>query len=242
MKERIASCKTSLDLSPEVALKIIDRQLRSKKVYSRIARAVKDSCNQTLTKVEITRDSTHLDPANGNSVTLRNGTTIVDTRKELEAAILVRNKVHFAQAHTDQTPWTHRPLTLISTHNHFNLYEDANGNDIELPADSSVETLLVVQILKEETADAHPGWSNQVSFQDVILGILHWKESTSTSPSGQHLGIYRSLVTAYCDSGGEFAQEYNSAGSSIQDQAESILHMIHGLASSAAKYGFYLEH
>jgi hypothetical protein len=241
LKERIASRKTSCDLPIADALKIIDRQLRSKKVYSRIARAVKEFSSQSLTKVEIVRESTHLDPTTGALVTLQAGRTVVDTRKELETAILARNQAHFAQAKTDRTPWTERPLSLIGTSNNFSLYQDPTGHNIELPADTFPETSLVLQILKDEAAANHPGWSSQVSFQDFISGILHWKESTSTSPSGRHLGIYRSLVTAYCDSGGEFRQERNDDGVSVQEQAEAILQLIHGLASSAATYGFFLD-
>ncbi len=193
MKERIASRKTSSGLTPELAMKIIDRQLRSKKVYSRIARAVKDITNQTLTKVEIIRETTHVDPATGHSVTIPGGKTVVDSRKALERAILARNRAHFAQAKTERTPWTQPPLTLISSDNHFNLFMDSDGNSIKLPTGTFLETSEVAQILKDESTANHPGWSSQVSFDDFISGILHWSEGTSTSPSARYLGIYQSL-------------------------------------------------
>jgi hypothetical protein len=76
---------------------------------------------------------------------------------------------------------------------------------------------------------------------------LHWRESTVTSPSGRHLGIYRSLVTAYCDSSGEFSTRPDLDADSpasdltVQEQAEEIPHVIFGLAESAARLGFYLQ-
>jgi hypothetical protein len=35
-----------------------------------------------------------------------------------------------------------------------------------------------------------------MSFEDMCNGLQKWRESTTTSPSGKHLGIYKSLVKA----------------------------------------------
>ena len=35
----------------------------------------------------------------------------------------------------------------------------------------------------------------EISEEDFISGFKGWKESTSTSPSGQHLGHYKAIVT-----------------------------------------------
>jgi hypothetical protein len=35
----------------------------------------------------------------------------------------------------------------------------------------------------------------EISEEDFLLGIKGWKESTSTSPSGHHLGHYKAIVT-----------------------------------------------
>ena len=58
---------------------------------------------------------------------------------------------------------------------------------------------------------------------------------------GCHLGIFKSLVTAYIDSGGEFGIIIDDDGVSIRDKAEEILRVIHGLAAEACKHGFYLN-
>ena len=55
------------------------------------------------------------------------------------------------------------------------------------------------------------------------------------------LGIYKSLLTAYIDSGGEFGWEIDDEGTSVRDKAEAILRIIHGLASTACNYGFFLQ-
>jgi hypothetical protein len=43
---------------------------------------------------------------------------------------------------------------------------------------------------------SRPPISAQFPAQDIQSGFLKWRESTSTSPSGKHLGIYRSIILA----------------------------------------------
>jgi hypothetical protein len=82
-----------------------------------------------------------------------------------------------------------------------------------------LETATVLQVLKDEAAKNHPKWSSDVDFQVFISALLHWNEGTSTSPSGRHLGIYKSLLTAFIDSGGEFRTDLDDDGISIRDKA-----------------------
>jgi hypothetical protein len=81
-----------------------------------------------------------------------------------------------------------------------------------------------------------------VSFDEFIAGFLHWKEQMSTSPSGRHFGLYGALVTAYCNSNGEFSGSSPDSYMTTQEMVEQRLLLIHGLAASAAHYGFYLRH
>jgi hypothetical protein len=63
-----------------------------------------------------------------------------------------------------------------------------------------------MEILKERHINPASPWSAIVSFDEFIAGFLHWSEGTSTSPSGRRLGLYGALVTAYCNSSGEFSE------------------------------------
>jgi hypothetical protein len=72
-----------------------------------------------------------------------------------------------------------------------------------------------------------------------ILGFLIPKFST-TSPSGRHLGLYKSLVTAHCDSGGEFDGASDKYSLSTKRKATLILQAIHRLAITVAERGLYL--
>jgi hypothetical protein len=62
--------------------------------------------------------------------------------------------------------------------------------------------------------------------------------------SSHHLGLYKALATAYCNSNEEFANPADSDDPfdiPTQEKADQILHLIHGLAMTAAARGFYLR-
>jgi hypothetical protein len=240
LKERIATRKTSNSLPLPQALKMIDKQLESTQRFRRIQRALGNNTSQPLTQVEVTTTEEHLDPATGER-DHRTHTEVINVRAALEQAILSRNKRHFAQA--KDTPWAQPPFSLISSANDFNLYHDTEGNEIHLPPECFVETSTVLDILREEANKSHPKWSEQLNFDTFLSGLLKWNERTSTSPSGRHLGLYKSLVTAHIDSGGDFRADLpdDDEDTSIQDMATLILQVIHGLASLSCLHGFYLD-
>jgi hypothetical protein len=236
LKARIAQRWATKDTDPAAAIKNIDRQLNDTRRFRRIAPAIKPQPSSSLTKVEIIHTAAHLHSVTGKVVET---TTIktVDTRKALEAAIIARNKRHFAQA--DGTPFTKLPLSKI---NGYNVFEDDAGHEIPLPDDSFVETKKVMELLQERQQDPGTKWSEVVFFDEFISRLLHWTGRTSTSPSGRHLGVYTALVTSYCNSSGEFTTIPDDDDSDLttQEMAEQILELIHGLAASAAQQGFYL--
>jgi hypothetical protein len=123
------------------------------------------------------------------------------------------------------------------------LYQDAQGNPIEVPDDCFTETHTILDILREQAADPPPSWSPELDFETFISAFLHWKESTSTSPSRRHLGLYKALVTAYISASEEFDKKDpdNKYDPTVKDQAEEILRLVHGLASVATAQGFFLR-
>jgi hypothetical protein len=203
----------------------------------RIAKVVKPTTPAALTKVEIVSTQSHIHPHTGQVV---NSTTakLVDTCRALEDAIIAQNKQYFAQA--DGSPSTRPPLARIGSSNGYSLYRDEAGRTIKVPEDSFVETQTLMELLRERLKDPIVKWSEIVSFEEFIAGFLHWNEQTSTSPSDRHLGLYGALVTVYCNSSGEFSDQSEHYKATTKEMAEQILQMIHGLASSAARLGFYL--
>ena len=62
LRERIATRKTHPTLTVEKALKIIDYQLRSGKNFRRIKNKLSSTTSQTLTQVQITKETAHINP------------------------------------------------------------------------------------------------------------------------------------------------------------------------------------
>jgi hypothetical protein len=237
LKERTALRKTPKDTEAHQALKCIERQIHSRQQFHKIRTALDPQTHQTLTKVLVTRTEVYMNPRSGGRLD-RETTALVDTRAELEAAILSRNRTHFAKA--KGTPLTIPPLTQLGSHQGFDMMTTTDGAPLTLPPGSFKETATVMTILREAAINPPPHWPAAITFDDFIKGLLKWRESTSTSPSGRHLGIYKTLVTVYLNSSGEFdAEEEGTMPSKYK--AESILGIIYGLATTAARLGFYLQ-
>jgi hypothetical protein len=225
----------------ELAVKNLDKQLKDNRWFACIARTLRPAASSTLTKVELVTSREHIHPDTGARHTITKTATI-DTRQELEDAIIRRNRRHFAQS--EGTPFTRPPLKFINSDNGFNVYRDSNDQDVVLPDDAFIETTTVIEILKERAHNPTTEWSPDVDFDDFISGLLHWRESTSTSPSSRHLGLYKALAIAFCNSSDDFSDSSDAEDPedpSTQEKAAQILHLIHGLATTAATRGFYLR-
>jgi hypothetical protein len=200
LRECIAQRKTPSGMDLAASLQCINKQLRQMKKFCNIRQALNPQLQSTLNKVHVTMTEQYIDPATGQ-VKFIQKVEVIDTKAELESRILARNKKHFAQA--QGTPFTEEPL-LSLTPDLLRDFLDSDGNPLQLPEGTFTETLTVLQLLREAFADRPPSIDATVSFDDFVDLFLHWNENTSTSPSGRHLGLYKSLVTAHCDSGSEF--------------------------------------
>jgi hypothetical protein len=203
----------------DAAIENIERQPSDGRRFRWIGRAIKPSTSAALTKVEIVMSESHLHPSTGQVVT-KTTTKLVDTRRALKIAIIERNQRHFAQA--EGTPFAQEPLSRIGRENNYSMYHDADGRAIYVPEDSFPETKMVVDLLKERHKAQRRGWSPLVSFDEFFSGLLHWREKTLTSPSGRHLQLYGGLVTAHCNSSGEFSEYSDEFDVTIKDMAEQI--------------------
>jgi hypothetical protein len=236
LRERITKRKTPAKLSPEESLKCINKQLRSTANFSHIKKALRPSMPSPLTKEHVTTMQHNIDPITGQPTTIKH-VGIVDTKAELESRILARNKKHFAQA--EGTPFTEYPLNSMRSDNALEHYYDAYGQPLNLPDGTFKETSVILQLIREAFKDRPPTIASTILFDDFVTSFLHWDEKTSTSPSGRHLGLYKSIVTAHIDSGSEF-DDGDKDTVSTQSKATLLLHVIHDLATCVAERGLYL--
>lgn len=245
-KEPIVNRTTPSTLSIKQSLKVIDNQLKEKPIFHKTASTLSTKPRISLTKIEIANETQHIDPASGNIIYINKITNqrsaqptsiIIDTHEELEKAILTRNQKHFRQ--DKNTPWHQPPLNQINSLIFFDLLQ-VTDNDLR-SIRVFPETCMILAILQDEYRKDHPKWSPIITFDEFILGLLHWDEKTTNPPSGGHLGIYKALVTAYINAGGKFTSKKDSNAFSIKDKDRAILNVIHGLASLAYIHGFYLK-
>jgi hypothetical protein len=122
----------------------------------------------------------------------------VDTPDEVVQVLLNRNQKHFGQA--KGTPLTCPPLSqdIDYTANTITTELILEGNydpeSIEEATRALVQSLQRRQYADHPPRPAETPWFSE---QDLLEKIRCWKESTSTSPSGLHLGHWKALVARH---------------------------------------------
>ena len=115
----------------------------------------------------------------------------IDVPAEIESTLQNRNQKHFGQA--QGTPFTIPPLSEMvdfsaSTHT-ANLILDGQFTNKNI----SDTTQLMISHLKRHAFRNDPPMTESVIDNDFVGKMKVWKESTSTSPSGFHLGHCKAL-------------------------------------------------
>jgi ribosomal silencing factor RsfS len=157
-------------------------------VYRKIKTQMKSARTQSITRVEV--------PANpaDNPKTCTDW-KVVDVPSEVLYALQERNRRHFGQAHG--TPFTVDPLvgTFGYTGNTLASRQVLNGNfDLTSVEDPSAATILKhMRISPDQQARPIQSVIDIDSFRSKLKS---WRESTTTSPSGMHLGHYRAMPTS----------------------------------------------
>jgi len=124
---------------------------------------------------------------------------VTDTPQIIQDTMIMENhlfkhsKEHVSQAHG--TPYTVPPLSDLLAFDGMTPFGNAvfRGEPIPLDLPLAAATRLLLQhqctlLLPTETPE-HP-----FEFDLLMKGFRKWPEKTTTSPSGHHLGIYKSLL------------------------------------------------
>lgn len=173
--------------------------------------------NRGITRIEIPADPKE-DPK-----TCTEWQTI-DVPTDILQHLQNRNRTHFGQAHN--TPFTQSPLAdelgfsgATSTGE-----EILQGKYHELSSLAPPVQLLVTHLQRhEQQRDTTQPLQAKISEPDFVGKIQSWNESTSTSPSGLHLGHYKALVARH-----EYSELHPEDPLRIKwDQMQSDLRDIH---------------
>ena len=154
--------------------------------FNKLANALKPAGHRGgVTKVELNVD----------------GRTAAYTEKnDVERETMKRNRDHFNSA--AGTPFTVYPLSDVGVSDtNFKTSHLPDGTEIRMPPVTFLETETLLDLLRTPLPGAaNPNISSRITLEDFTSAIKAWKERTSTSPSGRHLGHYTLLVKTAKDS------------------------------------------
>jgi hypothetical protein len=113
----------------------------------------------------------------------------IQLKQELDSVLLQQNITHFSQA--AGTPFTVSPLIDI-------IGEDGCTEQALRILEGHVPQNLpkYSRLLLHKLQRVREPISLQFTFNDMCEGFSKWRESTTTSPSGKHLGVYKALINA----------------------------------------------
>ena len=159
---------------------------RTKAMYAKL-RQCRENPKAGITRLDVPADSTNTDYNNCSSW------ITIDTPSEIEERLLQRNRKHFGQA--DGTFPTTPPFSEwcdwgASTHT-AELILEGDWQSEEL---TDLQQCLINHMKARVALDTI---SSTISTEEWVGKIRSWPESTTTSPSGFHLGHSKALISGH---------------------------------------------
>lgn len=157
---------------------------------------------------------------------------------EVEYYLLLRNRSHFGQA--DGTPFTRAPFSdSISWSATTSYSDDILAGTAQAHLDDVPQCSALLQACKAASElDVLPSTITENEFRGKIIS---WKESTSTSPSGRHLGIYKSLFASGPYRKNEEDEEENDKYYRLRHAQQDIAQIILEIINFCLRTGHILE-
>jgi len=180
---------------------------RQKRSHARIRRALQTKQRGGVTSLKVTEET-------------EDGVeTVIDIMDplEIQERLLDRNRQHFQQAH--ETPFFDPRIINMVNDSADNEVSEAilNGDPVEVQLEEFPEVAdFIRKMARPDDIQADlTRISEDISTDDVYYGFRKWRETTSTSPSGRHLGHYKSWI-----------------------QDDELLEMLTNMLRIVAKFGF----
>ncbi len=149
----------------------------------------------------------------------------VDVPTEVLHQLQQRNRAHFGQAHG--SPFTVAPLV-----DQLGFCGDGSGSEDILKGEFDTTDLddnvaLLIQHLQQTAEMAALESTPSITEQDYTGKLRVWKESTSTSPSGLHLGHYKVMLSRHAYSALESETEEENEKKHRWNHMQSSLLRLH---------------
>jgi len=211
--------------------KILHRLIRAEtqhKVYKKIQYLRhQDDASAGLASIKVPKDPTITDPNIMKQLPDNpHHWETITTPGDIERRLLHRNQSHFGQA--EGTPFTQEPIRSdIGFHGDGYAAELILQGQLTYPSVDEATKLLIGH-LKEKTQEKLSG----IITKTEIRGKLkRWNESTSTSPSGIHLGHYHCLWRRPYSSDEDERQK-------VMENQEELIQALETLLNYALKFGY----
>ena len=170
------------NISEETAIRALREHEKKKIAYAQLRKIMKPrSATSGLSAIMI--------PALNEDGETIGWKTIVDAT-EIETKLLERNRAHYGQA--SETPFASSPLSDLVGHSGTTDYATSVIEGTCALDEYPEETQAIFTELRRD--EAIPLIPSEINFDDFVNALKKWPERTSTSPSGRHLGHYKSLL------------------------------------------------
>jgi len=158
--------------------------------------------------------------------------------QELEDTLLEYSRTHFAKV--EGSCFTKDPLKRLLNYDGLTAFGEriTNGQSLGTIHNFDEPTTAILQNLKRKTpAPSH--LDPKLDYSQLLTGIKKWPECTTTSPSGRHLGIYKTLAKHVITKDKDAPPKPASEGGITQGQ--DVLFLIFDLMSIALIHTYPLE-
>ena len=119
----------------------------------------------------------------------------IHDHEEIESKLIERNIAHFGQA--QGSPFTVPRMSETLGYEGTNEYSKQIIQGEDLQDDMNNMTRGVRNIIGMlNNGEQTPTFKIDITLSKFLTGFRKWKEATSTSPSGRHLGQYKALIRA----------------------------------------------
>ena len=219
LQKQQAAARTANDPKAALKWKQVQKAEEIKAMYAKLRFIRKDSNQQSgLSRLEVP-----LNPLEDPKTCTVWRT--VDSPKEITTFLLERNRKHFGQA--AGTPFTLPPLSTIIDFSASTTSCEAilQGTYSNADIDTLTQLFLHHMALKTPIDFLPP----IITLEDMQSKFAIWNESTSTSPSGRHLGHYRSLL--------QREMPIDPRAPRMEDCRQDLVRLHHSMINLALKEG-----
>ena len=215
--------------------KIIQRIIRAEsqhKVYCKIKYLRNQDCSTFgLSSLKIPKNTS---PADTEAIKTLPDTEIywetITIPEEIERLLVQRNQLHFSQA--EGTPFTRPPFQVEVGYKADGFAADLIlSGQIDYPNASTATSLLIKHLQKRTTTTLE----GTITAEEVLHKLQNWKETTTTSPSGIHLGHY------HCMWKDPHLSPDDPCRDIISNQQKMLLRVTVSLMNYALKFGYTYE-